>query len=186
MKNINPTLLKIGDIVDTTDMHPLAETIRWKTWGPKYTFDLNKGTHTGIICDRGGGLYYVAEMLGNGLCMSELQKYDHKPGSWFGHFTRVGRHPLMENLGMRDKLNTWIIQQHSFGVKYGYEGLLKFLFPKMQDNPYTWICSQFAAVAYNLLSIPLPIGWPGPDMNFDQVTPMMWQLWTDLKDVKFI
>jgi len=185
MKNIDPNKLKIGDVVITTDASPLAEIIRWKTWGRQSVFDLRKGTHAGMICDRGGGLFYVSEMLAGGLSMTELQTYDHGAGSWFPHWCRVGRHPLLDGEGKRENLNDYMIQMHSFGVKYGYEQLLKFMDSKIPDNPYTLICSQYIALAFQFIDIPLPDEWNGPDKNFDLCTPKQWQEWKGIVDINF-
>jgi hypothetical protein len=182
MKYINPAKLQIGDIILTTSMSILGTVIRRRTWPKKGWFDMNCATHTAIVCDRGGGLFYACEMTGAGLEMTELQHYDNKPGSWFDHIVAVRRHPLLAGPGdnpldKRMKANQFMIETHSFHVHYGYDKLLEYLFPKSKDDPYTMICSQWARRVF----VDIGITPPFPDL----CSPADWQNWTDLADVQF-
>jgi hypothetical protein len=185
MKYINPNVLQPGDIILTTSMSPLAALIRARTW-PSFAkgfggwFNMGLATHAAIVCDRGGGLYYACEMIGRGIEMSELEIYDHGPKSWLKHIIAVRRHtafsgPGDDPLDRRIKANRYMIDTHSFNVRYGFDKLIEFIFPKAKDNPYTMICSQWARRVFAQAGIVPPF----PDL----CSPADWQNWKDLADI---
>jgi hypothetical protein len=176
MRHIDPNKLAIADTVIFTDMAPFAEVIRARTWPKRSIFDMSLGTHCGTIVDRGGGLYYVAEMLADGLVFSELQKYDNGPRSWLRHIVAIKRHPLFwdgDSGAVRQTLaNDWMIKQHSFGVKYGYDELVRFVDPDRKCNPYRMICSVWCEAVWGYCNIPMPFSGDLP------TSPADWQRWT--------
>lgn len=175
---INYANLRIGDVFVSTDLSPFADITRIRTWGWPAVVDLTKGTHTGVIVDRGGGLFYACEMGMGGLQMGELHKYDHAAKSPRNHFTRVMRHKLFDDPQVRQQANQYMIQQHAFGIKYGFKELLEYLFPKVHDDyPYKLICSQWAAQVWKTAGVQLTFK--------EMVAPKDWQCYQspDISDV---
>jgi hypothetical protein len=121
-------------------------------------------------------------MLGGGIEMSELSRYDNKPRSWRQHIIAVRRHPSFAQKGddaldKRDKACRYMIDTHSFNVRYGYDKLWEMLFPKAPDNPYTMICSQWAYRVFDRCGVSMPFR--------DLCTPADWQNWSGLMDIQF-
>lgn len=163
MKHIQVHNWRVGDILPTTSMSLFGGITRRRTWPGRSPFDMGLSTHTAVVVDRGGGLLYACEMTPKGIAMTELTKYDHPYGSWLDHPCALYRHPLFHDGGdgmdRRDKLNDYCIRLHSFHVRYGYEDLLRFIWPSLPDDPYAMVCSQFVVSALNQVDIPLPDGW---------------------------
>lgn len=191
MKHLELAKWQVGDILPTTSMAPSAAIIRARTWKGKPIFDMRLSTHTAIVVDRGGGLLYACEMGPWGIRMRELQAYDHGPRSWLDHPCCLLRHALMssgdDGLELRNKVNDYCIRLHSFHVRYGYEDLMRFLWPEMPDDPNAMVCSQLAVSVLDYVGITLPdkwmivnesARWPG------LVSPADIQRWDGLKPVE--
>lgn len=163
MKHIQIEKWQVGDIIPTTSLSPMAAIIRRRTWPKRSLIDMSLSTHTAITVDRGGGLLYACEMGPWGIRMSELGRYDHGPKSWLAHPCMLLRHPYLshgsDGLDRRNKISEFCIKMHSFHVRYGYEDLLRFIWPDIEDNPYRMVCSQFVVSALNHVDIPMPEGW---------------------------
>ena len=161
MKHLNTELIRPGDILQVTSMQPSAIAIKLRTWPRHSPFDMSLPTHSALVCDRGGGLYYASEMKPTGgPDMTELWRYDRSPRSWLPHVCCVLRHPLLvdgtDAYDLRQRLNARMIELHGFKVRYGFDKLLRFLFPHVKDDPYTQICSQWIIEAFRYVGIPTP------------------------------
>jgi hypothetical protein len=193
MKHLHPDKLQVGDMLGITDLSPFANITRRRTWRDRSAYDMSLATHCAFVCDRGGGLLYASEMLpGGGPEMSELTKYDRPATSWLPHVCIVQRHPLLcdgdDGFELRTKLNDFMIRMHSFKVRYGFDELLRFAFPRWRDDIYTRICSQWIIEGLHAVGIPLPAGFPvthnaaGDELPL--ISPADIQRWTALQTVE--
>ncbi len=185
MKHIRPALLLPGDIILTTSMSVFGTLTRMRTWPGQSKFNMRLGTHVALVCDRGSCLYYASEMQpSGGPEMGELTKYDRPADSWRSHICCVKRHPqLAESTYLRKMLNEYMIQMHSFKVRYGFRELFRTIWPGLPDDPYQQICSQWVVQALHHAKIPLPAEWLLRTGEPALVTPADIQKWNVLTEV---
>jgi hypothetical protein len=170
---LNPKVLQIGDVIVTTHMGAFDTVTRIKTWPGRNCFDMSLGTHCGVVADRGGGLFYLSEMQPKGLEFGELHKYDNPRSSWRNHVVGIYRHSMFDNEQVRTLANDYMIKMHSFGVKYGYDDLLRTVWPEFPNPDHDMICSQWARSVWEFCKISTPFK---PDES-GPVTPADWQRW---------
>lgn len=145
MITVPRNLLRVGDYVLTTSRTPLACAIRAKTAGWWQMFNTRVATHAGIIysLDRSDDpqTFFIAEMLSN-IRSTAIREYE-KPDFWANRIVNIKRNPLYNNQEKRQAVNGKIIQDLQKSMDYDYKGLLEYLWPKVEDEPEKFYCSEY-------------------------------------------
>lgn len=163
---LNYDVLKVGDIVCTTSLSPIADAIRVKEAGLKNIFHTNICTHVGIIVPVGYASTYmlaIAEMLGDGLKINSLSDYMNK-GYLGPRIVDVKRFEPFQNDDVMEAILIQIMNWWQEGKKYDYAGVVKYVLPFLKDKVGQFYCSELLQwVALNIAHSSLVEGRPKDD-----------------------
>ena len=133
-------IVRAGDIVLTSSRSPLACLIRGKTAGLRQMFNLRVANHAGIVY-RDGGLFKIAEMLTK-IHSTPFEDYTRKD-FWKDEIIYVKRSKFFDNDAHQYAVNAKIVFDLSQAIKYDYKGILEYLWPKIEDRPDKYYCSEY-------------------------------------------
>lgn len=161
---MNLNKLKDMDYVLTTHRSPLQAFIRARTAGWKYMFNQNIASHVGIIV-KIKGYPFVAEMVPKGLKINSINKY-LKKGYFKPHIVAIKRNDIYNNEEIAHKATQRIMYYRHQTVDYDFRGIIEFLWPKINDRPKKFYCSEF--VQHNAILDKNPING---NFHEDDISP---------------
>jgi len=169
---------RVGDVVGTTSLSPLACIIKARTWGWRKMFDQGLCNHIATVVTEHGLLYFM-EMLGKGIHETDIHEYDHFAPR--DHICWVGRHPAMDDPAKRMCYNNYMLDLHARHIKYGYEDIANFITEEvgihLKDKQDTLICSELPRVGFKRFGIPYPVNWD------KECAPSDWQQWVEMENL---
>jgi hypothetical protein len=140
---LNYDNIKVGDIICTTSLDPIAFGIRIKEAGVKNMFNAKIATHVGIVVPIGPEntrMLAIAEMS-NRLKINSLNDYLNK--GYFGkRIVCIRRFEPFQEKPIQDALVKQIFSWWEAGKKYDYAGVLKYVFPFLKDKDEKFYCSE--------------------------------------------
>jgi len=144
---IDKNKLCIGDYALTSAMHPFALAERAKIAGWRHTFDRKIATHAAIVYSIDGSedpaCLFLAEMVIPRIRRASFEEYELN--GWFagGKIIMIRRNPLYASPDTRKRLNDRIRYDIERGVEYDEKGLLEYMWPKIEDRPDEFYCSEY-------------------------------------------
>ena len=121
--------------------NPISMVIRARTAGILNTFNTDIATHAFFFVTV-AGRFMIAEMEADGLKLNPADEYTHKNliDDWP---IKVIRHPVFNDDAIRAKAAAQLVSDCHESIKYDYAGLLRFIFPELQDqDPKEFYCSE--------------------------------------------
>jgi hypothetical protein len=145
--------LRPMDAVCTASMSFAGASIRLGTAGLKKRnglvemWRLNVANHVGYIVEI-GGLYWLAEMLNDGLKISSLKEYTKDPKK--NRIVAVKRLAIFDDPEERQKANEFLIDKAHRLVPYDWHGSPGAFLGLCSDNPDSWYCSEMVETIANM------------------------------------
>jgi hypothetical protein len=149
-----------GFIIGTTDTWSvLGAFIRSTEAGILHTFDANVSSHIVLTCNA-YRLNYGMQMLVPKINRCNLSDYEHDNNGDHGVFmANPFGNDYLTNADMQDKVNRWIWQCYSIGIKYNIEELFRFWDIPFPEGTDKIICSDLARNMLRNFNILFPSMW---------------------------
>jgi hypothetical protein len=145
-----------GLVLGTTDMSPIAMAIRATTAGIQNIFNPNISTHV-LAVVKEHDLLYGIEMAPPRIREIDLNKYEHGP--LLNHIVFAAHFIEWDDYKTQDKVNEWLLESHTKGIKYDIIELFKFWDDDIPDDPKKLICSDLIRNMMKFINIKIPIEW---------------------------
>lgn len=149
-----------GMIVGTTDTFTTFGALTRATEaGIKNAMNTNISSHIALIVKE-HSLLYLVEMALPKIHEVDLNKYEHGD---FGNHAVFCANPFGQdyiyNYDLQEKVNNWILQCHTIGIKYDIKELFLFWDVPVHNDPKKLICSDLARNMMDTFKLPVPKEW---------------------------
>lgn len=181
--SIPKNMLRIGDIVLMSAMHPFSWLTRIKTSGIGDIFNKKIATHAGIVysidnCNDPACLF-IAEMVIPRIKLTSFLEYE-KAGYWGSQIIMIRRHPVYDDDFKQRFLNERVRKDIIDAVYYDLKGLLEYYWPRIEDRPDKFYCSEYVRHELQMDSADINVLGLGKD---DDASPYDLQIASNLQTV---